>query len=64
MLTLVGLLGLSQLLGMPLWCAVFALCAFLAPTPQSRHKLLVTVGIELAIGACALVNWFAPHPSL
>jgi hypothetical protein len=63
-LALLGLLGLAQLLGMPLWSVAFALFAFLAPTREARHKLLFAVGIELVIGACALVHWFVPASPL
>ena len=63
-LLLLGLLGLAQLLGMPLWSVAFALFAFLAPTREPRRKLLVAVGIELVIGACALVHWFVPASPL
>jgi len=63
-IVLVGLLGLSQLLGMPLWFMVFALFAFLAPTREARRKLMLAVAIELVIGVCALVHWFVPAPPL
>ena len=61
-LALVGLLALAQLLGMPFWSLTFALFAFLAPTREARRKLLVAIGIELVIGACASVHWFVPAP--
>jgi len=63
-LALVGLLGLAQLLGVPLWSLAFALFALLAPTPPVRRKLLVAVGIELVIGVCAAVHWLVPAPPL
>jgi len=63
-LALLGLLALSQLLGMPLWSVAFALFALLAPTPPVRRKLLVAVGIELVIGACAAVHWLVPAAPL
>jgi len=55
---LVTLLGLSQLLGVPLWLVAFVLFAFIAPTPEARKKLRFAVNIELVIGACAFVHWF------
>ena len=61
---LVGLLGLSQLLGVPLWFAAFTLFAFLAPTREARRNLIFAVGIEAVIGVCALVHWFAPAAPL
>jgi hypothetical protein len=63
-LALIGLLALAQLLGMPLWSVAFAVFAFLAPTREARRKLLFAVGIELVIGACALVHWFVPASPL
>ena len=61
---IVNLLGLAQLLGVPLWCGAFVLFAFLAPTPEARRKLIAAVAIEVVIGACALVHWFVPRPPL
>jgi hypothetical protein len=61
-LALLTLFALSQLLGVPLWLAAFGLFALLAPTRESRRRLLGAVGIELAIAACALVHWFVPRP--
>ena len=61
-LVLLGLLALAQLLGVPLWSAAFALFALLAPTQKVRRKLLLAVGIELAIAVCAAVHWFVPAP--
>jgi hypothetical protein len=49
---------------MPLWSVAFAAFAFLAPTRGARRKLLFAVGIELVIGACALVHWFVPASPL
>jgi hypothetical protein len=63
-LALLGLFGLVQLLGVPLWLLAFGLFAWLAPTRQSRHKLLSAVAIELVIGVCALVHWLAPRSRL
>ena len=63
-LALIGLLALAQLLGMPLWSVAFAVFAFLAPPREARRKLLFAVGIELLIGACALVHWFVPASPL
>ena len=54
-------MGLAQLLGVPLWSAAFALFAWLAPTPETRRKLIIAVGIELVIAVCAAVHWFVPN---
>ena len=43
---------------MPLWAMAFALFALLAPTRQTRRKLLYALGTELVIGVFALVHWF------
>jgi hypothetical protein len=56
--TLFDLFGVAQLLGVPLWGAAFALFALLAPTPESRRKLLAAVGLEAVIAVCALAHWF------
>jgi len=59
-LTLLGLLRLAQLLGMPLWTAAFVVLAILSPTRPARRLLIFAVGIELAIAVCAWVHWLAP----
>ena len=61
-LVLMGLLGLSQLLGVPLWTAAFALFAWLAPSRRSRRTLFAAVAVELVIAACAALHWFLPFP--
>jgi hypothetical protein len=61
-LMLFDLLGLAQLLGVPLWLVAFGLFATLAPTRDARNKLVLATGVELVIGACALVHWFVPRP--
>ena len=63
-MALVGLLGLAQLLGMPLWTAAFVLFAIIAPAGPARRLLLASVGVELVIGVCALIHWFVPRPPL
>ena len=63
-MVLVDLLGLAQLLGVPLWTGAFVLFAVIAPTGPARRLLLVAVGVELVIGVCALIHWFVPRPPL
>ena len=63
-MVLVGLLGLAQLLGVPLWTAAFVLLAVIAPAGASRRLLVVAVGLELVIGVCALIHWLVPRPPL
>ena len=63
-LALLGLFGLAQLLGVPLWVLAFGLFAWLAPTRQSRRKLLSALVIELVIGVCAVVHLLAPGSRL
>jgi hypothetical protein len=63
-LLLFSLVGLAQLLGMPLWTAAFVLFAFLAPTRRARKLMIAAIGIELVIGACAAIHWFLPRPPL
>ena len=63
-LMIVELLGLSQLLGVPLWLVALVLFAFLAPSRATRRKLVAAAAIEVVIGACALVHWFVPAPPL
>jgi hypothetical protein len=55
-----SLLGLAQLLGMPLWTMGFVLFAILAPTRPARRLLIAAIGIELVIGVCAAFHWFLP----
>jgi hypothetical protein len=59
-LALVSLLGLAQLLGVPLWTAGFGLFALLAPTRSSRRLMIAAVGLELIVGILAIVHWFSP----
>jgi hypothetical protein len=59
-LMLASLLGLGQLLGMPLWTVGFVLFAFLAPTRLARRLLIAAIGIELVSGVCAACHWFLP----
>jgi len=61
-LALLGLLGLAQLLGVPLWTAAFVLFALMAPTPTAKRLLVIAIGLELMIGACAAIHWFSPSP--
>jgi len=63
-LVLMELLGLAQLLGVPLFSMAFVLFALLAPTPDARRKLIFAVAIELVIGVCALAHWFVPSSPL
>jgi len=60
-LMLLSMLGLSQLLGVPLWLGAFMLFAFIAPTRQVRRKLVLAVAVEVVIGACAALHWFVPR---
>ena len=56
-----GLLGIVQLLGMPLWTVAFVVFALIAPTRPARRLLAAAIGIELVIGVCAAVHWFLPR---
>jgi hypothetical protein len=60
-LMLFDLLGLAQLLGVPLWLAAFALFARLAPSARARRTLTLAVACEAVIGVCAAVHWFVPR---
>jgi hypothetical protein len=61
---LIDLLGLAQLLGVPLFTAAFALFALLAPTRSARQLLVAAVGVELLVAVCAAVHWFLLVPPL
>jgi hypothetical protein len=63
-LVLLELLGLAQLLGVPLWLGAFALFAFLAPSRDSRRLLQAAVAVELVIAVCAAVHWLVPASPL
>lgn len=60
-LMMVELVGLSQLLGVPLWFGAFVLFAVVAPTREIREKLAVAIAIEAVIAAFAFVHWFLPQ---
>jgi hypothetical protein len=59
-LMFLSLLGLAQLLGMPLFFLAFVLFSVLAPTPLARRRLRIAVALEAVIGVCALLHWFVP----
>ena len=61
-LVLLNLLGLAQLLGVPLWTFAFGIFAWLAPTKETRQQMLTALGIEVVIGVCAVVHWTMPRP--
>jgi len=61
---LFGLLGLAQLLGMPLWTGAFVLFTFLTPTGPARRLLVAAIGLELVIGVFAAIHWFVPASRL
>jgi len=62
--TFVSLLGLAQLLGVPLWIVAFVVFAFIAPTRPARKLLMAAVGVELVIGVCAAFHWWVPRAPL
>jgi hypothetical protein len=59
---LVGVIGVAQMLGSPLWIGGFALFAWLAPARDLRVRLLVATAIELAVAVCALAHFGFPWP--
>lgn len=61
-MVLFSLLGLAQLLGVPLWTVAFTLFAWLAPNRPARRLLVTAIGVELVIGVCAAIHWFVPSP--
>ena len=61
---LLSLLGLAQLLGVPLWTAAFGLFALLAPTGLARRVMVAAIGLELVIGVVAALHWFVPRSPL
>jgi hypothetical protein len=63
-LMLLTLLGLTQLLGVPLFFLAFGLFSFFAPTPLARRRLRIAVALEAVIGVCAFLHWFVPSARL
>lgn len=61
-LVFVGLLGIVQMLGSPLWIGGFLLFAALAPAGDLRRRMLLAAAIETAVAACALVHFLSPAP--
>jgi hypothetical protein len=59
-LMVVELLGLSQLLGAPFWCAAFILFTVMAPTREIRSRMSLAVVMEVVIGVFAFIHWFVP----
>ena len=56
------LVGVVQLLGVPLWLAGCTLLMFFAPSRDSQRLLRAAVALELVIAVCAAVHWFVPRP--
>src|SRR5215470_2971673 len=59
---LLALLGLAQLLGVPIWTLAFVLFAFIAPAGLPRRTMVAAVAFELVNAACAAVHWLVPRP--
>jgi len=59
-LMVVELLGLSQLLGAPVWCGAFILFTIIAPTREIRSRMSLAVVMEVVIGVFAFIHWFVP----
>lgn len=59
-LGLVGVYGILQMFGAPLWVGSFLLFAALAPADNLRRRMLVAAGIEVLLGVCGLVHFFLP----
>lgn len=56
LLQFVGLLGVVQMFGSPLWVAVFGLFTVLAPARDLRWRMLVALLIEVGIAAYLVVH--------
>jgi hypothetical protein len=63
-LMLVGLVGIVQMLGSPLWIGGFVLFAALAPARDQRVGMLVAAAIEVVIAVCGLVHFLVPGSPL
>ena len=61
---LVGLFGIVQMLGSPLWIGGFVLFAILAPAPDLKRRMLIAVVIELLVAGCGALHFFSTAPSL
>ena len=57
--SILELVRISQLLGVPLWTVAMGLIAVLAPFPSARRLMTIAVALELVIGMVACVHWFA-----
>lgn len=62
--TAFSLLGLAQLLGVPLWTGGMVLLALIAPAGSPRRLLIAAIGLQLVIGVCAGIHWLVPRPPL
>jgi hypothetical protein len=64
LIILVGVVGVAQMLGSPIWVGGFALFAWLAPARDLRRRMLIATAIEVAVGACAfghfVMRWRLP----
>ena len=57
--SILELVRISQLLGVPLWTVAMGLIAVLAPFQSARRMMTLAVALELVIGMVACVHWFA-----
>ncbi len=62
--SILELVRISQLLGVPLWTVAMGLIAVLAPFPSARRTMTIAVALELVIGMVACVHWFARTSTL
>src|SRR5262249_54009324 len=60
-LELIGLFGIVQMFGSPIWAGGFALFSLLAPARDLRRRLLVATAIEVVVGAIGAVTYLLPR---
>jgi len=64
LLALVGLLGVIQMLGSPIWIGSFVLFAALAPAPDLRRRMLIALAIEVVIAGCGVLYFLSTAPRI
>jgi hypothetical protein len=61
---LVGLFGIVQMLGSPLWIGGFLLFAILAPAPDLKRRMLIAAVVEVLVAGCGALHFLSAAPSL
>ena len=60
LLLFVGLFGIVQMLGSPLWIMAFILFGVLAPAKDLRGRMLIAAILEVMVAICGIAQFLVP----